>query len=156
MEAKEAAKILFDQGATNKEIANILKKSEHTIGAWVKKGNWEKKRAEYALHRETAEEQVWGLINYQLKIIGKIRERHEIDLDKDLSVAELQKLLISKGDIDALQKLFTTIKGKELEWTQVVKVIRDFTEFIERVNLPMAQQIIILAQDFINERRKEL
>lgn len=157
MDLKDGAKILFQTGITQKEIAQILGKTEKTIGVWVKTGNWDKKRTEYSLQRETAEEKVWSLINYQLKVIDKIKSIQEKELDNnDLTVKELQALLVSKGDIDALQKLFTTIKGKELEWTQVVKVIRDFTEYLEKNNFGMAQEVINSAQDFINERRKDL
>jgi predicted transcriptional regulator len=157
METKGAAKILFDQGVKQNEIARILKIAEKTISGWAKVGNWDMKRAEYTLHKETAEEKVWQLINFQLKVISKIRDVHEQTLSTpDLGIKELKSLLIERGDIDALQKLFTTIKGKELEWTQIVKVVRDLTEYIERVNFKLAKEVIAVAQEFINDRRKEL
>lgn len=156
MEKKEAAKVLFDQGVTQKDIALLLHVQPKTIGTWVKNGEWEKKRAQHSLARETAEEKVWKLINFNLKVLDIISTKQEEELDESADIKDLQKLLTPRGDIDALQKLFTTIKGKELEWTQIVKVIREFTEYCEQNNIELAKQVLPLANSFLNERRQDL
>lgn len=154
MEAKEAAKILYYQGVSQKDIAQILDKNEKTISTWVHDGKWDEKRTEHNLLKETSEEQVWKLINWQLRILQMITEEHENSINEGLDVAGLQKLLIGRGDIDALQKLFTTIKGKELEWSQLVKIIRELTEFIQSENVTLAKQLTPYANDFLNQKRQ--
>lgn len=156
MEKKEAGKKLYMQGVSQVDIASLLSVDKKTVNLWVKKGNWEDKRIEQDLAKETAQEEIMNLINYQLKVIGFIKKRHEENLMERMEVKELKALLIERGDIDALQKLFTTIKGKELEWDSIVKVIRGFIEYIETIDIAIAKTVAPLASDYLNERRKEL
>lgn len=153
IDSKEAAHILFNEGISQKEIASIINVSEKTISLWAKNGNWDKKRSENNLQKQTSEEGVWELINYQLKVLKKIKEVHELTLDGTNDLKEIKSKLIDRGDIDALQKLFTTIKGKELEWTKRVKVIREFSEYIETEDMKLAKEVIPLATQFLNEKR---
>lgn len=156
MTDKEAAYILIKNGMSQKEAARILRKSENTVSGWAKKGKWNDKIVEESLFRETSEEKVRKLINFQLKVIEMIADKHSTSLNDKLTVEELQKLLIGRGDIDALQKLFTTIKGKEMEWSQIVKVVRDLTEYVEAQDLELAKEITPLANEFLNEMRKNI
>ena len=73
-----------------------------------------------------------------------------------MSVSQLQEQLIERGDIDALQKLFTTIKGKELAWSGMVKILREFIEYLERENIHLAKKVLPFSQEFLNEKRKEV
>jgi len=155
MESKEAAHILYNQGTSQKDISAILGISEKTISLWVTRGKWNAKRAENNLKKTTSEESVWELISYQLKVLKKIKDIHERELDTVDDLKEVKAKLIDRGDIDALQKLFTTIKGKELEWAQRVKVIRDFTEYLEVEDSSLAKQVIPLANQYLNEKRKD-
>lgn len=150
---KDAAKILFLNGIPQKEIANILDRTEATVSDWAKEGKWREERSEKALFKETNEERIWKMIDYQCSVIEHIIDVHKNELEDHLSPADLKKLLIDKGDIDALQKLFTTIKSKEIEWASIVRLIREFTEYIESRDLNLAQAIIPLAHEFINEKR---
>ncbi len=157
MDKKEAAEILYNQGWTQKAISDLGLGSTKTICGWVEKGQWDKKRIQHSLNRETAEEGVWALINFQLEVLKRIADQQKEKLkEPELSVKELQELLTSKGDIDALQKLFTTIKGKELEWTTLVKVIRELMEYIEQHDLNLAKSMVEITNMFINEKRKEM
>lgn len=149
------ARHLFNVGFNRKEIAEILHKNEKTIGSWAEEGDWERRRAEFTLNRETAEERIWKLINYQLKVHERIVEAQDAALETTATTADLKKLLLERGDIDALQKLFTTIKGKELEWTAIVKLIRDFVEYIDTQNQPLSKQILSYANEFINDKRSD-
>lgn len=155
MESKEAAHILFNEGVSQKEIASIIDVSEKTISLWAKQGNWDKKRSENNLQKQTSEEGVWELINYQLKVLKRIKEIHESELDNCEDLKDIKAKLIDRGDIDALQKLFTTIKGKEMEWSQRVKVIREFTEYLEVEDGKIAQSVIPLANQYLNEKRND-
>lgn len=153
MESKDAARILFNEGVSQKEIASIVGVTEKTITTWAKQGTWDKKRSENNLQKQTSEEGVWELINYQLKVLKRIKEVQEEDLDNCENLKDIKAKLIDRGDIDALQKLFTTIKGKELEWTQRVKVIREFTEYLEIEDMKVAKEVMPLANQFLNEKR---
>lgn len=156
MEKVEAAKKLYFQGATQKEIAELLHVQPKTVGSWAKKEEWENKRSQFSMMKETSEEKVWKLITYQLKVIELISQKMEEQLDESLEVSALKKLLIERGDIDALQKLFTTIKGKELEWSHIVNVIKELTEYLESSNFVLAKEFTSLANEFLNEKRKDL
>jgi predicted transcriptional regulator len=156
MEPKEHAKILFNQGISQKEIASILKISTKSINNWVKDGDWAKKRTEDMVKKQTAEEGVWDLINHQLRVLKRIKEVQELELDSCEDLKELKGKLIERGDIDALQKLFTTIKGKELEWTQRVKIVREFLEYVDSENRTLAKDVVILANQYLNEKRSDL
>jgi transposase len=155
MEKKEAGRILYNQGISQKDIAQMLSVQPKTVNLWVKGEGWDKQRSASSLAKETSEERVWKLISYQLRVVEKITELQEDSLDQNLTVGELKKLLIERGDIDALQKLFTTIKGKELEWGQVVKIVRELIEYVEGENLNLAKQLTPLANEFVNAKRKD-
>lgn len=155
MNKHEAAQILYNEGVKQKEIAEILTTTTTTVNRWVAAGQWDKKRAEHSIKKETAEERVWNIINYQLRIIDLMMQKHQEDNIENMEIAELKKLLIERGDIDALQKLFTTIKGKELEWSQIVKIVRELLEYIERENNGIAKQVTPLANEFINNKRTD-
>lgn len=156
MEKKEAAKVLFDLRIPQKEIAAVLHTTEKSVSNWATKGNWEEKRAENGLQRETAEEKVWRIINFNLTILDMIREKQLVKLSPDLSIEELTKMLTDRGDIDALQKLFTTIKGKELQWTAIVKIVREVTEYLEGHQIELAKKMVPVLQSYLNEKRQHL
>ena len=155
MEKKEAAKLMYNDGALQKEIAEILHIQPKTVGAWVKEGKWEEKRTQHALAKDTAEEKVWKLINFNLRVLEMMSDKQEKLLDPSMNIEELKKLLTPRGDIDALQKLFTTIKGKELEWTKIVKIIREFTEFVQESDIIVAKQLVNHANLFLNDKRQD-
>ena len=155
MQKREAAKKLFFQGVKQTEIAKLLRVSEQTVSTWAKKDNWDEQRNEHELFKESSTEKVQRLISYQLKVLDVIANKMEGKMDESMDVQELQKLLISKGDIDALQKLFVTIKGKELEWTNIVSIVRDMVEYIQEQDTALAKKIAPLADEYINHKRQE-
>lgn len=155
MSDKQDAYRLIKAGFKQKEVARLLGRSENIISTWAKKENWRDKITEDNLFQETSEEKVRKLISFQLKVIEKIAEKREATLSETNDIEELQNLLISPGNIDALQKLFTTIKSKEIEWAQMVKIVRDLTEYVEVHNQDLARELSVIANDFLNERRKE-
>lgn len=157
MKNHEAAYILRKAGASYKEIIGVVKVSENTLTAWSKKYNWEHRITEDTLFAETSTERVRKLIQHNLTILGAISER-KMEAIKDLSKAEvvdLEKALTDKGSVDALQKLFTTIKGKELQWEKIVRIVRELSEFIDETNPDLAKQIQVYAHDFLDAKRKD-
>jgi hypothetical protein len=157
MENKEAAKILFFDGWPQKRIAEAMKVSEKTISSWKQKEGWEEKRAKHHLMHETSAEKLMELINYQLEVLNRIRTQQEQLLHSgNLSVKELGGLLIPKGDIDALQKMFVAVRSKQQSWSTYVSVIREFTEFLQAVNLDLAKAMLDSADEFLLTKKKEL
>lgn len=157
MTNREAAHTLYNEGYQLEEIAKLLRVPYNTIAKYSSDGNWKKLKAEKGLREKTSQERIWGLIEFQLQIIERITTKHkEALLNENLDVKDLQSLLISKGDIDALQKLHTTIKGKDISWDQMVKLFREFLEFTELENLNVAKNVAPFVTEFLNKKRESL
>ena len=156
MTKKQAAYTLFLNGLSLKEISTILNISYNTITKWSSEADWKRTKAEKVLREQTSQERIWGLIDYQLKIIERITQARTSELSKTIDPEQLKKALIERGDIDALQKLFTTIKGKEITWDQMVKLTRELIEFIENGHFQLAKQMAPLANEWLNEKRESL
>lgn len=147
MKERDAARILYTDGWNQKEIARTLRRSEKTVCKWKQDDNWEMQKSNSLIQKQTAEEGVWELINYQLTALRNIKEGYE---------KEGSTKLINKGDIDALQKLFTTVKGKEMEWSAMVKVLREFAQWLKAENLELAQELVDFMDAYLNDKRRTL
>lgn len=145
---------LFNAGWEQKDIARILKYSEVTVSRYAKKHNLRKKRSLQSLAKRTSEENALVALEHQSTVIRLIAEKLKAGLQDNPTIDNLKAALIPKGEIDALQKLFTTIKGKELEWSSVVKIIREFSTYVKDRDLELAQEIIDHADDYINDKRR--
>lgn len=150
---KSAAQELFNAGWDQKRIAGILELSEQTISTWKQKHRWEEKRARKNMAEEVAEDNVWELINYQLAILKTRKELMEEKLRKK-DIDELPPL--DKGDVDALQKLWTTVKNKQLDWAIIVRIIKEYVSFVSERDLELAKQILNHTDDYLNYKRKSL
>lgn len=165
LESKEKAFKLYMQGIDNNDIADIVEVQAKTVGNWAKEGKWKDKLTESLLRKETNEEATQKLITFQLKVLDKMREEAELGLEELLAdntkdrgekIKVLQGLLIERGEIDALQKLHTIIKGKDIEWTMYVKVIREFMAELREADNKLATTITDYVNEFLNNKRKEL
>jgi len=145
---------LFKAGWDQKDIARVLKISEVTVSRYAGKHGLRKKRAMQSLARQTSEENALIALEHQSTIIRLIGEKLRAELKDDPSMDDLKAALIPKGEIDALQKLFTTIRGKEQDWGGVVKIIREFTGWLREVDPKLAQGVVDHADDYINEKRR--
>jgi len=145
---------LFTAGWEQKDIARVLKLSEVTVSRYVTKNGMRKNRVMQSLARKTSEENALIALEHQSTIIRMIGEKLRAELSENPTMEDLKAALIPKGEIDALQKLFTTIKGKEQEWSSVVKIIREFTAWLKEVDMEVAQDVVDHADDYINEKRR--
>lgn len=145
---------LFLAGWEQKDIARILKISEVTISRYCTKKGLRKNRTIQSLAKKTSEENCLMALEHQSTIVRLIAEKLKAALSENPDISELKAALIPKGEIDALQKLATTIRGKELEWSAVVKIIREFTSYVKEIDVMLAQQIIDYADDYINDKRR--
>jgi len=149
-----AIDVLFQDGWEQKDIAKTLKISEKTVSLYVTKNGLRKSRTMQSLARKTSEENALVALEHQTTIIRLIAEKLRNALTENPTMEDLKAALIPKGEIDAVQKLFTTIKGKELEWSAVVKIIREFTAWLKEVDMETAQNVVDHADDYINEKRR--
>jgi predicted transcriptional regulator len=145
---------LFNSGWEQKDIARILKLSEVTVSRYVKKHNLRQRRSMQSLAKRTSEENALVALEHQSTVIRLMAEKLKAELSDNPDINELKAALIPKGEIDALQKLFTTIKGKELEWSAVVKIIRELMTYIKDRDPELAQDAIDIADDYINDKRR--
>jgi predicted transcriptional regulator len=154
---KEAAVgILFNQGIEQKEIAKLLKISEVTISRYVTKNGLKKKRLIHSVRRETSEENALTALMHQSTVVRRMAELAAESMTDTMSMEDLKAALLPKGEIDALQKLFTTVKGKEMEWSGIVRVMREFMNYLKDENMEVAQSCADYTDAFINEKRKAI
>tara|TARA_Y100000588_G_scaffold268410_1_gene283611 strand:- start:40 stop:516 length:477 start_codon:yes stop_codon:yes gene_type:complete len=158
MELHEQGFEAYCQGLKGKQIAVIVGKTEQTITAWSKKYNWELRRQKKLISRENAEEGVWQLFNYNVRILLRIAKKHEEkeEQNPELSIKELQEMLTSKGDVDALQKLHTTIKGKPTTWGECIRIAQEQLEYFQQHHLEAAKILAPLMDEWLSQKRKEL
>jgi predicted transcriptional regulator len=154
IDKKSAAQELFNAGWEQNRIASILNISEQSISAWKNKHNWEEKRAKKNMAADVAEDTIWELINYQLKALKQKKEQYELLAETNKENKDLP--MLDKGDIDALQKLWTTVKNKQLDWSVIVNNIKDFVSYISERDLDLAKKILTHSDDYLNFKRKNL
>lgn len=154
MDIESAIVDLFMKGWPQKDISGVLKVSEKTVSHHVKKKKLRDKREDEYLFEHTSAQQIRELIQHNLTILTKIAAKQKEEIGDDLTVAELEKKLITKGDADGLSKLYAQIKGKELEWDVIVSITRQFMEYLEGMDLKLAQSVWPFANEFLNEKRK--
>lgn len=143
---EDAAKELFFLELSQKKISEIIEVSEQTISRWCKKGEWDRQRAERQSSKESMENRVLYLIDYSLWVIEeKVK----------LSRIEGKPQAIDKGEIDALSKLFASIKAKEINFAQKVKLISDFTDFINTEDQEIGKRIVKFSEQFIYKLKDE-
>lgn len=147
MERQQAAFKLYLTGMTHEQIAEVFKLRRNTITAWAAKGEWTRKKAEGRLMEETNQEMMLRLFNNQLKV-------HDKRLEEARTKGETY--LIEKGEIDSLIKLYSGLKKKDFEWSELVKIIRLFLEFVLENDLQTAKKLAPIADMFIHDQRKKI
>jgi predicted transcriptional regulator len=153
IDKKSAAQDLFNAGYEQKRIASVLGLSEQTVSAWKQKHRWEEKRATKNMARDVAEDRVWKMINFQLKVLDLQVDEQE----NKLASKEIEKLKpLDKGDVDALQKLWTTVRTKQLDWSVIVHSVQELIGFISERDLDLAKRLTAVADDYLNFKRKNL
>jgi predicted transcriptional regulator len=151
---KSAAQELFNSGYDQKRIAAILDLSEQTISTWKQKHRWEEKRAKKNMAADVAEDVIWELINYQLKALKQRKDSYEEAAEKNKDNKDLP--VLDKGDVDALQKLWTTVKNKQLDWSVIVKNVHELINYIAENDLELSKKLLSHADDYLNFKRKNL
>jgi len=146
-EKKKYARQLYIEGLKQVQIARVLGVSPNTVWRWANddEDNWQDARIKRNMMDQTSEEAVRELIEYQLMVLKNMKEEM-------IEKGELK--LIPRGDIDGLQKLYTTIKRSEMKWTDLVKIIREFMDYVKGEDIDLAKRLVDLSNEFLNEKRK--
>ena len=131
----------------------MLALSEATISKYVVSGNWKSKRINHSIRKQTAEEDTLSALAHQSRVIRMLTEKYAETMTGDMSIQDLKDCLIPKGDVDAFQKLWTTVKGKELDWSAMVKILREFSQWLRDDNIELAQRIVDPIDKYLNEKR---
>jgi transposase len=117
-ERGEAEKLYIKEGKTAKDIANLLKVTEKTIGKWVDDYNWKERRASHMSSVKSGAENINELINiYAEKAISLEREKLDLDgLTKEEKAERMQEIVKEKVSlVDSIAKLNKTKEGFEKE-----------------------------------------
>lgn len=147
---RAAAKVLYFEGTSQKAISSILNTAEPTLSRWKKEDRWAEELEERNNIEATNELYAKKAMNYQLKTINRMIEDYEKNEKQGVYS------LIGKGEIDALSKLYATIKKKDVEWITYVKIVKELMKYIEQADLELAKQIIELSNQFLNDIRNNL
>ncbi|GAB2586543.1 hypothetical protein [Spirosoma areae] len=142
-----AGKALYMLNVPNVEIARTLDVSETTVSNWVTKGGWREERAAGMALKKNIQDSLLGLIDYQLEALNKIKDDNRRSGDLKL---------IDKGDVDALAKMFATIKGKELSFAMLATVIRELIEFLSQRSPDLAKMLVPYTNDFLLAKKEVL
>lgn len=154
LQNRHAGYALFKEGWLQKDIASYLGVTEKTVHSWKVKDDWVKKKTEANMAMTTAHDTVLTLINYNLRVLKLQTEANQKAFEQSGELADLK--LLSKGDIDALSKLFASIKGPQKKWSDFVHVLRDFVEHMEEVAPLKAKDLFKFVEDYLNKKRTEL
>ena len=142
MEKQKAAKILYTEGYQQNDIAKLLSVSANTVNRWALTGKWKEQKINQNLLEDNSVQRILEMIDYQTRAIKRRIESWQKE-DPD------NPRLIERGDIDALQKLFTTIKRDSKKWSDYVSVIKEFFEFLQEQNLDLAKQVSEYGDKFL-------
>ena len=142
---KKHAEELFMLGFDQRKIAGYIDTSEQTLSKWSNDGQWAEKRIESKKLKKNISERIERLIDRQLEVMeAVVSGQRETDTYTPLD----------KGQVDALSKLFSGIKQKEIGFAQQVVLLTDFLDFAQKQNLVLAKQIAPLIELFIAQKRQ--
>jgi len=156
LDKHNAAKTLYFEGWSQKDIASTLRVTEKTVSAWKRKAKWDEERARDTQLRDTASDEIMKLINFQIRVLNRIKDTYEEQLEEASDLKELNSMLIDKGQIDALYKMFAAVKGKEITWAAYVRISRELMQYVSSQDIALAKALHTHADDFLNMKRKDL
>lgn len=135
---------MFMAGISGQEIAATLGVSDTTVSSWVVKGEWREERAAGLSQKQTIEQNLLNLIDYQLEALNKqVKTNREGNDVRPLD----------KSEVDALSKLFATVKGKELSFAQVVTVVREIVQYLTKADPALAKALVPHTNDYLATKR---
>jgi hypothetical protein len=149
MTTRDAARILYFEGMQQIKISKLLNVDNSTVTRWKKQDDWEDKLKKRNQLMETNADIVQELISYQLRALRARINNWE-------ALEDEEPKLIGKGEIDALSKLYATIKKKDVEWTNYVQIMKEFMSWIQLKDLDLAKNLVEYSNEFLNDKRADL
>lgn len=140
MDKEKAAKALYMEGATGLEISKLIDVSEQTISKWKKAGRWEEERRAAGTAGEHNEAIIRRLIAHQLRAIEAKIQSAEIDGTT---------VLLDKGHVDAVSKLYAAIKRTEISIADYYTILSRLIEFIAVEDMELAKHTTPIIRKFI-------
>lgn len=147
VEQKLAAKELFFLNWDQTEIARVVNVTNATVSKWVNQEKWREERAlKYSL-KESIGGQLMELIDYQLSAL-----REKVKTYKESGDLKL----LDKGEIDALSKMFASVKQKDVQWTHYVNVCRELCDYVDSKDSDFAKALLNFTDGFLMQKRERL
>lgn len=143
---RAAARDLFMLGRDQQYVARVMGISPTTISKYAKEENWREERSKKYSLEESRADRMMELIDYQIEALL-------VTTDNNRKAGGALKLL-EKGEIDALSKLFATIKGKDVSWSQYVNVTRELIEFLSARDNDLAKSLVEHTDAFLMHKRE--
>lgn len=153
-ELREAAQELFLLNWDQKRIAKTLGVSEKTLSEWSREYKWREQRLRYNMFNQSSDEGIMDLIDYQLDLLKKITVLQREQSSEISDVEGLKKLLIDNKQLDGLQKLFTSLKGREIEWVNIVRIIHELMEYLGAEHPDLAKKLTEPAHAYIEMKKR--
>jgi len=153
MNKKDAARLLFMEGLKQGDIAKLLRIAPNTVSAWKASGEWEEKRIGFETLKDNSAGRIMRLIDYQIRALEARTEEWRAEAEAG---GGKPPRLIERGDIDALQKLWTTVKAEQRKWGDYVSVLKEFMDWLSQHDIELAKSASDRADYFLNEKRKVL
>lgn len=143
-QSKAAAKLLYLTGQFSQvELAAMLRVSETTIGKWKQEGEWERKRVEYTLNRQTSAANIRNIVLHTSTVLANRAE-----------ALAAEGKVIDKGELDGLYKMFISVRHDEITLDQFVKVCTQVIGFIESRDLSLAKKVTPIVNELIAQKSK--
>lgn len=136
---KKCARELFMAHKSQRSIAEILDVSEQTISGWVTKEGWGEERAEATSLRKSISSRILKRIDYNLSVL-------ENNQDKEGKIAD------DKGIIDALSKLFSGVKQREMTVQQQLMCLTNFLEYAQAYEFESAKKLVPIVQPYLEKQ----
>lgn len=139
---KDYAKILYvHQRFSQKETAEKVGVSAKTINQWVNKEHWDTLRVSLVI---TKEEQLRNIYSQLNELTTFIQEKEE------------GRRYPNSTEADTISKLSKAAKDLETETgiSEIIETFKLFTNWLKAFDLPKAQELMKLQDDFIASRIK--
>lgn len=139
---KEYAKVLYvHQRLSQKETAEKVGVSAKTINQWVNKEHWDTLRVSLVI---TKEEQLRNIYSQLNELTTFIQEKEE------------GRRYPNSTEADTISKLSKAAKDLETETgiSEIIETFKLFTNWLKGFDLPKAQELMKLQDDFIASRIK--
>jgi len=145
---KAAAHTLYMDDYEQRIIASILGITEKTISTWVNDGEWAVKRASKQVAEQSIRDDALFILNRLLKAQREILESDPTDENGRLRLPDTKLA-------DAVHKLYSVVKDKEVPWHQTARTVTELLKYITSQDLNLAKQLQHYCKLYLEHKRQE-